>query len=87
MGIDLGLRLGTVVLKVSEKYAIPYILLQGLIYIYIYICLSVCFGFRFWKIDLVLDYQSPRLQFIAGFWRAHRDRRQLLWVSANVSIP
>lgn len=35
MGIDLGLRLGTVVLKVSEKYAIPYILLQGLIYIYL----------------------------------------------------
>lgn len=37
MGIDLGLRLGTVVLKVSEKYAIPYILLQGLIYIYIFV--------------------------------------------------
>lgn len=47
MGIDLGLRLGTVVLKVSEKYAIPYILLQGLIYIYI--CLELVFV-------LVLDF-------------------------------
>lgn len=46
MGIDLGLRLGTVVLKVSEKYAIPYILLQGLIYIYIFVLVFV----------LVLDF-------------------------------
>lgn len=63
MGLELGLRLGTAVLKVSQNYEIPYILLQELIFICLFIGLELVFV-------LVLDFgkltQDSSLLLVSG---------------------